>query len=470
MDRQELLEASALEQARSVRDGEVSAFELVEASIRRAEDCGARLGAFAATDAERALAAASQVTSGDERPFAGVPYAVKDLALSCAGLPHTNGSALFGDHVASYDSFAVARARAAGLIVIGTTVSCEFGLLPVTEPRRFGAVRNPHDLGRSAGGSSGGSAAAVADGALAISSASDAGGSIRIPAACCGLVGLKPSRGRISLGPDLGEHPLAVEGCLTRNVADTATFLDAVAGAAPGDATWAPDAGRPFSEALTSDTRLRIGVCTEPPFAATVQPEPLQSVADTAAVLADLGHDVETLGENPWAADAIREAFLGMWCGGAAAFAARGESLSGLSASEETLEPLTWQFVQRGRAMPAIALIGAQTVLQAWSRAVVVALSDYDAVLSPLLAGPPLAIGSFSDPGLTVEDALDRALAFTPFTLVANLTGQPALALPAGHDETGMPLSVQLLGRPAGEAPLLALGAALERAEGRVAA
>ena len=455
----ELLAATALEQARAVRAGEVSAVELVEAALRGAERIDRELGGFTVIAADGALAAAGAIGPGDERPLAGVPYAVKDLALPCEGLPLTNGSTLFGDYSPGYDSIAMARARAAGLVVIGQTVSAEFGMLPVTETRRYGAVRNPFDRERTPGGSSGGAAAAIAGGALAIASASDAGGSIRIPAACCGLVGLKPARGRVSLGPDMGDHLLAVEGCLTRTIADTAAFLDVVAGPGLGDSTWASPSDRPFSRFGEGAPRRRIGVCVTPPLAGPVDAARAAAVADVARTLADSGHELVDIDRNPWELEPVAQSFLDFFGVGIAFFAGWGEMVSGLPASAENLEPLTWAMVQRGRALPAPALAGAQAALQGWGRGVVSGLAEYDAVLSPTLAESPLLLGVIGGLESDVDAAMRRALEFCGFAPVANITGQPALTIPAGRDDDGLPIGVQLLGRPEDERSLLALGA-----------
>jgi amidase len=459
----DLLSASALEQARAVRAGDVSAVELVDAALRKAERVGRELGAFTCLDADAALVAAGGIGMGDPRPFAGVPYAVKDLAVPCAGLPLTNGSALFGDYAPGYDSIAVERARAAGLVVIGQTVSAELGMLPVTDTRRYGPVRNPFDRERTAGGSSGGAAAAVAGGALAIASGSDAGGSIRIPAACCGLVGLKPARGRISLGPDMGEHPLAVEGCLTRTVADTAAFLDAVAGPGLGDATWAPPPERPFSDLAPDAPRRRIGVCLAPPLGGELDPVRGAAVTEAAHAFAECGHELIEIEDNPWSLEPVVQPFLDVFGVGVAFFAGYGELVGGQTAGEDTLERLTWAMVQRGRALPGPALASAHAALHGWGRAVVTALSEYDAVLSPMLAEPPPPIGTIAALEADLDVAMDRALRLCGFAPVANITGQPALAIPVGRDPDGLPVAVQLLGRPIDERSLLTLGTELMR-------
>ena len=447
-----------------MRSGAVSAVELVEAALREAERVQAEFGAFTVIDGARALAAAAEISQGDERPLAGVPYAPKDLALPCNGLPLTNGSALYGDYRPGYDSVAMARARAAGLIVVGQTVTPEMGMLCVTEPERYGPVRNPFDRDRTPGGSSGGAAAAVSGGALSIASASDAGGSIRIPAACCGLVGLKPSRGRVTLGPDMGDHPLAVEGCVTRNLADTATFLDAVAGRSAGDPVAPAPPATPFAEALADGPRLRIGLCLHPQFDGLLDRERLQAAESVGRILADAGHDVEEIADNPWPGEAIEEAFLDVFALGVAAFAALGEMLSQRAAGPNNLEQLTWAMVRRGRELSALDLANAQHVLHTWSVAVDAALERFDAVLTPTIASAPLPIGAVAAEGDDIAGGMGLVLRFAAFTPVANVTGRPALAMPAGFDAEGLPLSAQLIGKHAGESALFALGAELERA------
>jgi amidase len=460
----ELLEATALEQARAIRGGEVSSTELVEAALTEAIRVQDELGAFTLLDGERALVAAAGVAAGDERPFAGVPYAPKDLGMACTGFPLTNGSRLFGDFSPGYDAVAVARARAAGMVIIGQTVSAELGMLPVTDTIRYGSARNPFDPDRTAGGSSGGAAAAVGGGALAIAGASDAGGSIRIPAACCGLVGLKPSRGRVSMAPDMGDHTLAVEGCVSRDVADTAAFLDVVAGPAPSDPIHLAPPPRPFAELATERERRRIGLSVEPLFAGEVDPERVAAAERVASVLEGLGHEVVRIEGNPWAADEVANAFVDLFSVGVAGFAALGEMVSGQEAGPDTLEPLTVHIVERGRTLPAIAVAGAQQALHLWTSAVAAAIGEFDAVLSPILTEKPLPVGTIADLASDPQAAIDRALAFTGFATIANVTGRPALSLPAGRDAEGLPVNVQLLGRQADEGTLLALGAELEGA------
>src|SRR5271157_3097108 len=240
---------SPSELARMVRAGEVSSRELVEISLARIAELNPQLNAFVEVDDERALAAADEVRAGDERPFAGVPIAIKNNR-ALQDWRYTNGCALMKDFIAPYDHSVVRRLKRAGFVIVGTTTLPEYGILPVSEARIFGPTRNPWDLARTPGGSSGGSAAAVASGMVPVAHGNDGGGSIRIPAACCGLVGLKPARGRVSVGPDAGQSFLACDGVLTRTVADTAALLDVMAGYEPGDANWAPAPGVPFADAV----------------------------------------------------------------------------------------------------------------------------------------------------------------------------------------------------------------------------
>src|ERR687897_1095665 len=245
----ELLFKPATELATLVRTGQISSSELVTAALERIEALQPTINAFTHIDAEGALAAAEAVSADDPRPFAGVPIAIKDTA-PVAGMPYTMASDIFGDFVPGHDAFVVRRIREAGFVIVGKTNMSELGILPVSEPRRFGPVRNPWDIGRTPGGSSGGAGAAVASGMLPLAHGADGGGPIRVPASCCGLVGLKPTRGRISRGPDLGDDFLVQDGVLTRTVADTASMLDLMSGYEVGDATWAEPPAEPFTAAV----------------------------------------------------------------------------------------------------------------------------------------------------------------------------------------------------------------------------
>jgi amidase len=460
----DLLTRPAGELAGLVKAGEVTSRELTEASLERIEALDGELNAFVHLDAEGALAAADAVAPGDERPFAGVPIAVKDTA-SLAGMPYCLGSDLFGDFVPGHDAFVVRRLRDAGVVVVGKTNLPEFGILPVTEPRRFGPTRNPWDTSRTPGGSSGGAAAAVASGMVALAHGSDGGGSIRIPAACCGLVGLKPSRGRISRGPDLGDDFLVQDGVLTRTVAETAELLDVLAGYEQGDASWAPPPDEPFAATAAREPgRLRVGFTTASALEeASVDPLCERAVRDAAALLESLGHEVEEV-DPPWRGQDLLQAFtlvfgtpvaVGMWFGG---------QVTGREPGADLVEPLTWTIWEGILQRNPLDYLLARTRLTAVSREIVRLWERYDAVVTPALAQRPVRIGEIDSCSDEPWEDFRRSGEFTPYTAIFNVTGQPAVSLPLFHGEDGLPLAVQVAGRPAGEGPLLALAAQLEAA------
>jgi len=292
---QEVLDLPAVEQAQLVRSGALEARELVEASLRAIDELNPSVNAFTHLAPELALAQAGKVRAGDERPLCGVPVGIKDLLSATRGLPTTEGSDAWGDWYPTYDSAHVRRLREAGAIVVGKTNTPELGLRPVTENDRYGSTRNPRDLSLSAGGSSGGSAAAVAAAMVGLADGSDLGGSLRIPASCCGVVGLKPSRGRVSIGPDYGDiaSGIPVDGVLTRTVLDTAVALDAISGYEPGDHRHLPAPAIPFSESVRrGPVPLHIHLALDAPLGVPVDLEPRAAALLAADALADAGHDV----------------------------------------------------------------------------------------------------------------------------------------------------------------------------------
>ena len=451
------------ELAALVRSGELRSRELVEESLQRIEALQPELNAFVHVDAEGALAAAEAIGPGDPRPFAGVPIAIKDTA-AVAGMPYTMGSDIFGDFVPQHDSFVVRRLRDAGFVLVGKTNMPEFGILPVSEPRRFGPARNPWDTERTPGGSSGGAASAVAAGMVPIAHGSDGGGSIRIPAACCGLVGLKAQRGRISRGPEQGDDFLVQDGVLTRTVAETAELLDVLAGYETGDATWAPPPAEPFAAAAAREPgRLRIGVSTLAPIDAELDPICERGVRDAAQLLAALGHDVERF-EAPWKTDDVLRTFTAVFGTPIAAAAFYGGLVTGREPSAELLEPLSWTFWEGLQGRSAVDYYLARTQLGAFSRQIVAVWDDYDVVLLPSLAQRPLRIGELDPCSDDPWDDFRRSGEFTPYTALFNTSGQPAISLPLYHGDDGLPVGVQLAGRPADEATLLSLSAQLEAA------
>jgi amidase len=463
----DLMFRPATELAGMVRAGELSARELVQTSLDRIEELNPALNAFVQVDAERALAAADGVAAGDERPFAGVPIAIKNNR-PVSGLRVTLGCELMRDFTASYDHNVTRRLKRAGFIVVGTTTLPEYGILPTTEARLFGPTRNPWDLGRTPGGSSGGSAAAVAAGMVPVAHGNDGGGSIRIPAACCGLVGLKPQRGRISVAPELGDSSLGIDGVLSRTVGDTAAILDVLAGYEVGDATWAPPPARPFAGAAAMSegppARLKLAATTLPPIAeAVVDPLAERAVSDAAELLRGLGHEVEEV-DPPWQIEGVQELFGAVFCTHVGLSIAFSGTVAGREPTADDMEPMSWAIFCLARKLNAVEGFGASVRLQAFTRQLVEFLEPYDALLTPALAERPLELGVLDTAVPDPISTFSRSGLFTPFTPVFNASGQPGISLPLFHGEDGLPLAVQLVGRPAQEGALLALATQLEGA------
>ncbi len=464
MSDSDLMFRPASELAEMVRAGEISSRELVETSLERIEELNPALNAFVDVDAERALAAADAVRPGDQRPFAGVPTAIKNNR-PVQGLRLTYGCSLMAENICQYDHNVTRRLKDAGFVIVGTTTLPEYGILPVSEARIFGPTRNPWDLERTPGGSSGGAAAAVASGMLPVAHGNDGGGSVRIPAACCGLVGLKPSRGRISAAPELGDSSLGIDGMLTRTVADSAAILDLLAGYEPGDATWAPPPAQPFAQsAASAPGPLRIAATTLPPVPeAIVDPMCAQAVSDAAELLRSLGHQVEEV-EPPWQDDGLRELFGVVFSSHVALSIAYSGMVAGREPSAEDMEPMSWAIFSMIRGLGAVESMGATVRLQRFARHLVSFLDPYDALLTPALAERPLPLGTLDTAAPEPMSTFTRSGLFTPFTPVFNASGQPGISLPLYQGEDGLPLGVQLVGRPAGEGALLALASQLEAA------
>ena len=450
-----------------VREGECSARELVEAALDAVERLDGELNAFTHVAREHALAEADEISAGDHRPLAGVPIAVKDLLAPVAGMPMTWGAAAMRDYVPGEDGSVVRRLRRAGAIVIGKTNTPELGILPVTEPDAYGASRNPWDTSRTTGGSSGGSGAAVAAGIVSLAHGNDGGGSIRIPAASCGLVGLKPSRGRVSMQPlwTEGGVGLPTDGVLTRTVLDTAVGLDVLAGYEPGDAFVVPPASRSFTEAAgQAPPRLRIAFTTDAPNNAPVDADVAQAVRDTASLLESLGHTVE---ERAPEVDPDRyvENFVKVWIGGTGEEVHTLSELRGRPIELDELEPLTRQMKEISEAMSATDYLVALDYLRRISRTIIRFWDDYDVLLTPTLSRPAIPIGALdSQPGEEPVQRLLKSADWIPFTPVWNVTGQPAISLPLAQAQAGLPIGVQLVGSLASEAMLLSLSAQLEEA------
>jgi amidase len=455
-------EVDATEQARLCASGQITAAELVEAAIERIELLNPVLNAVVAPMFESARTAARD-TVGDSI-FSGVPFLVKDLIASVADVPLTQGSAWLRDYVPNYDSELVRRLRRAGLILIGKTNTPEFGNGSTVEPWLFGACRNPWDLRRSPGGSSGGSAAAVASGMVPMAHGNDGGGSIRIPASCCGLFGLKPTRGRVSHAPDFGDFfsGLVQEHALTRSVRDSASLLDAISGPSPGAPAKLPVPYRPFLQDVSqSPGRLRIGFSTRSPTGVASGPDCATAVARTAALCEDLGHDVVEASPE-FEAAAVDQAFLDVWCDGnlrlVESMARRRGNRPGLTG----LEPITRELVEIGRQRTGADHLQSLRQLQRGTRDIARFFGTFDVWLTPTVAQPPPPIGSFEtrDP----QKYMESDSRFSPFTAWANITGQPAMSVPLHWTGDGLPVGVQFTGRFGDESTLFRLAGQLERA------
>ena len=461
----DLLLRSATELAALVRAGELSARELVEASLRRIDELQPTINAFTYVAHEPALAAADAIDPGDSRPFAGVPIAIKDNR-AVTGMPLTIGSDLFGDFVAGRDAYLVRRLRHAGFVIVGKTSMPEMGILPTTEPRRFGPTRNPWNTDRTPGGSSGGAAAAVAAGMVPVAHGNDGGGSIRIPAACCGLVGLKPARGRVSVGPDGGESFLVCDGVLTHSVKETACVLDVLAGPELGDTSWAPPPPAAGYAALSEvdPGRLRIAYTLTPALEdAKVDPMCERAAKDTAALLQSLGHDVQEI-TPPWAGLNLLPDFVRAFAPLVSFTVWLGGRLNRREPTAEDVEPLTWMLWQHALEQDTIKYMTAQYRLETVARSMVQELAGFDVVLTPVVAQRPVPIGEIDGLGPDPMAKFRKSGHFTPFTAVFNVTGQPAISLPLYQGDDGLPTAVQLVGPPAREEVLLALATQLERA------
>lgn len=447
----------ATELAEMVRLKKVSPVELVELYARRIEELNPKLDAYLTLTLDAALdqarEAEARVNGGELPPFHGVPISIKDLNET-AGVRTTHGNAAFSDRVPERDEAVVAKLKGAGFIMLGKTNTPEFGTTPWTETPAYPPARNPWDTSRTTGGSSGGAAGALAAGLCPISQGSDGGGSIRIPSSVCGLYGIKPSRGRVSAAPG-AQSFLSQDGPIARTVADAAAMLDVLAGYVAGDAFWAPPPERPFAEEVGRDPgRLRVAYTTTPAMDTPVAPGNVRAVEDAVALLAELGHEVVADGPPPWPDDLV-EAFIVSWSVGTATYSPMPPF--------ESLDPLNRALIELARGTEAPTFVAAQKRIQEAARDLVAFFDGYDVLVTPTVAIPPPLIGEFADPDQPLMGFL-RAGSFVPFTPPWNTTGQPAVSLPLHIDEHGLPVGVQIVGRPADEATLVRLSAQVEAA------
>jgi len=451
--------------AQLVSRGEVTPTELALAALSAAERVEPRIHCLVRSFPERAHSPRMDLASAG--PFRGVPFLLKDFPLE-KGTPCEMGSRLCRGLVSGQDSHLMERFRAAGLVTLGCTTTAELGFNVTTESVLTGPTRNPWDTQRMAGGSSGGSAAAVAAGIVPMAHASDTGGSIRIPASCCGVVGLKPTRGRIPLGPGVGESisGLGIDFAITRTVRDCAALLDAVQGAGVGDPYVIAPPARPYlQEVGTPPGQLNIAFTTRAWSGAPVDPEVSRAVEQTVALCESLGHRVR---EASPTVDAAGLMFATVRLG-SAHLAAAIDGLAGALGrmpAEDTLEATTLATYRYGKAVPATELLGAQALLNGLCRSVGGFFEGCDVLLTPTVARVPQPLGTYdaNAPGITAEQWPEHIFAFAPFTALFNVTGNPALSLPLHESSGGLPIGMQFVGRYGAEATLLRLAGQLEEA------
>ena len=462
------LDATA--QADLVARREVKPEELVDAAIARLEAFDPQLGVLVTPLFDKARDAARGELPGG--PFRGVPMLLKDLVAHSAGDPLYEGSAFLRNAgwVEREDSYLVRAFKAAGLVVVGKSKTPEFGLVSTTEPAAFGVACNPWDVTRGTGGSSGGSAAAVAAGLVPVAHANDGGGSIRIPASLCGLVGLKPSRARTSLGPDYGDllDGLVVEHVLTRSVRDTARMLDAVAGPWPGEPFVAPAPARPYADEVGAEPgRLRIGLMTSSP-GTNPPPERETVLAASAAarLLESLGHAIETSHPEVLDDPRITEHFVTTWAAGQAWTVDHWALKVGRQPEESEFEPTSWALTEFGRAVSGAALLTSREWLQSASRQMAAWWeSGFDLLLTPTCGEAAPALGQFVPQPDNPLAGLFRSTPFAQWTAPFNISGQPAISLPLHWTPDGLPVGVQIVAAYGREDVLIRVAAQLEAAQ-----
>jgi len=461
----DLARLDGMAQAALVRSGEATANELVEAAITRLEKVNPELNAVITPMFDIARTEAGKITS--DQPLAGVPFILKDLVAEYAGVPMSEGSNLLkGRYTPDEDSTLVERYKAAGLVTIGKGNTPEFGLMATTEPKANGRSRNPWNTAKTTGGSSGGSAAAVAAGVVPAAHANDGGGSIRIPASCCGLFGLKPTRGRNPLGPAYGDFGsgLAAEHVVTRSVRDSAAILDASAGPAIGDPYYAPpQEGKYLDQVGQAPRRLRIAFSTTSMNGFPTHPDCIAAVNKAAKLCEDMGHYVEE--ENLsldakslrrfnriWSACCVWA--VDYWC-----------DKLGLELQEKDLEPATWAYYQKGKSMDAGSYLLAVTKMHELSRDAAEFFQKYDMYLTPTLNTPPWDLGEGDDQPGDPMAGMRKTGEYAGYTPFCNMTGQPAMSVPLYWNDDGLPVGAHFAGMVGDEATLFRLAAQLEEAQ-----
>ncbi len=457
------LDATAL--ADLVRKKEVTPLELVEETIERIERLNPTLNAVVIDMYEEAR----KVAAGPlvEGPFTGVPFLLKDFLAEYAGVRFTESTAFLKDYISTQDTELVRRFKASGVIFVAKTNLPEVAIGPTTEPRLHGPTHNPWDTTRTPGGSSGGAGASVAAGIVPMAHGNDAGGSIRGPASCCGVFGLKPTRGRNPLGPDYGDlwSGLVAEHVLTRSVRDCAAMLDVTGGPDAGDPFLMPPVERPFVEEVGADPgRLRIAFSSRTPLGEEVHPDCVAAVEDAANLCVELGHEVVEA-EPEFDGEVLWQSFTRVLAAGVAAGIDGLAERTGRTPTEEDFEPFVWMLAARGREPSAADHLTSVQKMQYESRKVGRFFTDYDLWLTPTLGLPPVPLGTFAYTEGEDPFTLRRKMAeFAPFMFVTNATGQPAASVPLYWNDEGLPIGVQFAGRFGDEATIFRLSSQLEEA------
>jgi amidase len=455
----------AIDQAELVRSRQVTSVELVDAAIERIESMDPALNAVVLRWFDEAREGAATATGR----LRGVPFLLKDLWADEAGKPISNGNKALraAGYRAPADTTLVARHRAAGLVTLGRTNSPELGALPTTEPEAWGPTRNPWHLERTPGGSSGGAAAAVASGMVPVAHASDGGGSIRIPAACCGLVGLKPSQGRITMGPLRDESGLGVEHVVSRTVRDSALLLELTRGPGVGDTVQAPAPRQSYlHEVGVHPGRLRIGFLDERPTGGDVHPECRAAVRAAATLLEQLGHSVEARFPSALADPGATARFTAMWSTNMAVGVARLGALMGRDLTVDDVETSTWAQAQWGRSVGAVDYVQALAAAARWRRELQQWWADgWDLLLTPTTAEPAPWLGEHANDPADPMAPLKRAGQWIPFTTAFNASGQPAISLPLHWTAEGLPVGVQLVAAYGRDDVLIRVASQLEQAQ-----
>jgi amidase len=461
---EELSFLDATDLAKLIKKKDIQASELIEITIKRIEKINPQLNAIVTPMYDEARKASLGPLS--DGPFAGVPFLLKDLLASYKGVRITFGTKNLQHFIADHDSELVSRYKKAGLIVVGKTNTPELGLLPTTEPHLFGPCRNPWNPTSTTGGSSGGSAAAVASGMVPVAHGNDGGGSIRIPASCCGIFGLKPTRGRNPLGPDFGDlmSGFVAEHVLTRSVRDSAAILDATMGWAPGDPYCAPQPMGPYKKEVGKKTgRLRIAYMSQTLGGEAISDDCVKALVDAVKLCSSLGHDLIEMNLN-LDAKSLAKAFTVIWAAGCASTIGGIYYATGKKPSADQYEHVTWGLYEMGRQIIASDYLFAVQTLQKVSREVARFFLDHDIFMTPTLGEPPVVLGTFNSPADDPLKGWRRSAQFVPFTPLCNATGQPAMSVPLYWSDEGLPIGTHFIGRFGDEATLFRLASQLEEA------